>query len=154
MTQHNDNKINNEPLTAEKVKELWTKTYNTQGKPDWTHIFPYYHDEIVFEDSIQRIEGIDAFKKLCERLTNRCKQLRMEIDAVIQDYPFIYFQWKMVMKFRIWPSTPVYGCTKLTLDDKGKITEQRDYYDIWGDIINGIPGFKKLYRWFMKRYFG
>lgn len=33
-------------LTLELVKELWSKTYNTNGKPDWSHILPYYDDTI------------------------------------------------------------------------------------------------------------
>ncbi len=43
------------PLNIETVKELWSKTYNTEGKPDWSHIFPYYHKDIIFQDTIQRI---------------------------------------------------------------------------------------------------
>ena len=46
-----------EPLTTERIRELWSRTYNREGKPDWSHIFPYYHDDIIFEDSIQRVEG-------------------------------------------------------------------------------------------------
>jgi hypothetical protein len=34
------------------------------------------------------------------------------------------------------------------------IIEQRDYYDLWGDIFNGIPRFGKLYRKFMFKHFG
>jgi len=143
-----------EPLTVELFRELWSRTYNTQGKPDWSHIFPYYHDEIIFEDSIQRIEGIEGFKALCSRLTNRCEQLNMDISSVIKEGQEIFFQWKMHMMFRNWPSTPIYGCTKLTLGEDHRIIQQRDYFDLWGDIINGIPGFRRLYRWFMHRYFG
>ena len=33
-------------LTLELVKELWSKTYNTNGKPDWSHILPYSDDTI------------------------------------------------------------------------------------------------------------
>ncbi|RLI02535.1 hypothetical protein DRO31_03925 [Candidatus Bathyarchaeota archaeon] len=66
-----------EPLTAERIKELWSKTYNKVGKPDWSHIFPYYHNDIVFQDTIQRIEGKEAFIELCNRLTDRCEQLSM-----------------------------------------------------------------------------
>lgn len=47
------------PLNAERVRELWSRTYNREGKPDWSHILPYYHEDIVFQDSIQRLEGID-----------------------------------------------------------------------------------------------
>ncbi len=143
-----------EPLTAERVRELWSRTYNRQGKPDWSHILPYYHEDIVFQDTIQRIEGIDAFAALCDRLTRRCKQLQMDIATVIVDSRTIFLEWKMVMMFRRWPSSPIYGCSRLTLGDDGRIIEQRDYYDLWGDIFDGIPGFRRLYRRFMHRYFG
>ena len=142
------------PLTPELVRELWSKTYNREGKPDWSHIFPYYHEQIVFHDSIQRIEGIEAFEALCNRLTRRCEQLNMDIFDAVGDGRVIFFQWKMQMKFRRWPSSPIFGSSKLTLDESGRILEQRDYYDLWGDIFDGIPWFRRPYRWFMHKYFG
>lgn len=143
-----------ERLTTERVRELWGKTYNREGKPDWSHIFPYYHEDIIFEDSIQRIEGIEAFTAMCNRLTARCEQLSMEILSVVTESNEIFIQWIMEMMYKKFPSTPMYGCTKLTLDEDNRIIHQRDYFDIWGDIINGIPGFNRLYRKFMHRYFG
>ncbi len=142
------------PLTADRVRELWSRTYNDEGKPDWSHILPYYHEDIVFHDSIQRLEGIDAFTALCNRLTGRCKQLHMEIGSIIMAGPEIFMEWKMTMMFRRWPSSPVLGCSKLTLGEDGRIIQQRDYYDLWGDIFDGIPRFRGLYRRFMHRYFG
>ncbi|MHC1719399.1 MAG: nuclear transport factor 2 family protein [Clostridiaceae bacterium] len=141
-------------LTKETVRDLWSQTYNTNGKPDWSHIFLYYHPAIVFQDAIQRLEGIENFKSMCERLTNRCKSLRMDIITVVQDSNIIIMEWKMTMSFRKSPDTPIFGCTKLTIHDDGRIIEQRDYYDLWGDIFNGVPGFSKLYRKFMRRFFG
>ncbi len=143
-----------EKLTADSVLTLWSKTYNTDGKPDWSHIFPYYHPDIIFQDSIQRLQGIEDFKAMCNRLTKRCKQLQMDIFNIAQNSNIIIMDWKMTMIFRKSPSTPIYGCTRLTLHEDGRIIEQRDYYDLWGDIINGIPGFRKLYRWFMGKLFG
>ena len=43
-------------LNEQTIGLLWSKTYNTNGKPDWSHIYQYYHDDIVFQDTIQRIE--------------------------------------------------------------------------------------------------
>lgn len=143
-----------EPLSPERVRELWSKTYNTEGKPDWSHIFPYYHEEIIFEDSIQKIEGIEFFKAMCNRLTKRCEQLNMDVQSVVQDDHIIFIQWKMTMMFNKYPSTPVYGCTKLTLGEDHRIMHQRDYFDLWGDIFNGIPYFRKMYRTFLKKNFG
>ena len=71
-------------LTLELVKELWSKTYNTNGKPDWSHILPYYDDNIYFKDTIQEIRGIAAFKEMTDRLTERSKDLNMKLVKVVQ----------------------------------------------------------------------
>ena len=115
------------PLNMDTIRELWSKTYNRQGKPDWSHIFPYYHKDIVFQDTIQRIEGIDNFIAMCNRLTKRTKQLKMEILAVAQNDNVIIMDWIMTMIFKKSPNTPIYGATKLVLSEDGLIKEQRDY---------------------------
>ena len=141
-------------LSMKNVKILWSRTYNTDGKPDWSHIFPYYHEDIIFQDSIQRIEGKEEFIALCDRLTKRCKQLKMEIVSIAKEDNVIIMDWIMTMMFKRFPSTPVYGSTKLTIHEDGRIIGQRDYYDLWGDIFDNIPRFGKAYRKFMHRKFG
>lgn len=141
-------------LNIESVRELWSKTYNTDGVPDWSHIFPYYHRDIIFQDTIQRIQGIESFTAMCGRLTKRCKQLNMEIVSIAQNGDIIIFDWIMTMIFKKFPSTPLYGSTKLTLNEDGFIIKQRDYYDLWGDIFNNIPRFGRMYRRFLKKKFG
>jgi limonene-1,2-epoxide hydrolase len=141
-------------LDIETIKELWSKTYNREGKPDWSHIYPYYRPDIVFQDSIQRIEGIEEFIALCERLTMRCDTLAMDIHSVAQEGNVIHMEWTMTMSFKKYPSTPIYGATVLRLHEDGRIASQRDYYDLWGDIFNGIPKFKPMYRKFMRKKFG
>lgn len=143
-----------EPLTVDSVCRLWSKTYNTDGKPDWSHLFPYYDQGIIFQDSIQRIEGIEAFVAMCRRLSNRCQSLHMELLNVMEKDNIIMMEWIMTMSFKKYPNTPLYGSTRLTLNDQGMIVEQRDYYDLWGDIFNNIPRFKKIYRNFMAKKFG
>lgn len=141
-------------LTPDTVLDYWSRTYNTEGLPDWSHIFPFYDKDMVFQDTIQRIEGFEAFSEMCGRLTGRCKQLNMEIVSIAQHDNIIIFDWIMTMMFKRFPSTPLYGATKLTLNEKGLIAEQRDYYDLWGDIFNNIPRFGKMYRKFIKKKFG
>jgi limonene-1,2-epoxide hydrolase len=141
-------------LDINTIKELWSKTYNANGKPDWSHIFPYYHPDVVFQDPIQRIEGLEEFVALCGRLTKRCEMLQMEILSIAQNSNTILMDWKMTMAFKKYPSTPVYGSTMLRLHEDGRIIHQRDYFDLWGEIFNGIPYFKKHYRKFMYKSFG
>jgi hypothetical protein len=141
-------------LNAESIKELWSKTYNTDGKPDWSHILPYYDDNIYFRDSIQAINRIEEFRAMTERLTNRSKDLKMNIVNAVMHENIIFIEWEMTIAFKKRPSSVLYGSSRVTLNSEGKIIEQRDYYDLWGDIFDNIPRFGKIYRRFMKKKFG
>jgi hypothetical protein len=141
-------------ITIELIKELWSKTYNTEGKPDWSHILPYYDTNIFFRDSIQEIRGIDEFTGMTERLTKRSKDLKMNIVNASMTGNIVFIEWEMTLSFRKYPSSILYGASRLMINKEGKITEQRDYYDLWGDIFDNIPRFGKVYRKFMKKKFG
>ncbi len=116
--------------------------------------FSYYHDNIVFQDSIQRIEGKDKFLEMCNRLTKRCRSLKMDIYSITKTDNIVMMDWKMTMSFRKFPDKPIYGATKLTFNSEGFIIEQGDYYDLWGDIYDGIPFVRAVYRGFMRKFFG
>jgi hypothetical protein len=141
-------------LNAESIKELWSKTYNTKGKPDWSHILPFYDENILFRDSIQELRGMEEFVAMTRRLTDRSKDLSMNIVRTVQQDRDIFIEWEMTIKFKKNPSSVLYGTSRVTLNEEGKIIEQRDYYDLWGDIFDNIPRFGKVYRQFMKRKFG
>ena len=141
-------------LSVESVRELWSKTYNTEGKPDWSHILPYYADDIYFRDSIQGIHGIEEFSAMTKRLSDRSKDLKMAVVRAMMDGQYIFVEWEMTISYKTRPSSVIYGSSRLTINDAGKIAEQRDYYDLWGDIFDNIPRFNKIYRKFMHRKFG
>lgn len=141
-------------LDAESIKELWSKTYNTEGKPDWSHILPYYDQDIYFRDSIQELRGMEEFKAMTERLTNRSNDLTMKVVRTAQQGQDIFIEWEMTIKYKKNPSSVLFGSSRVTLNEEGKIAEQRDYYDLWGDIFDNIPRVRKPYRRFMKRKFG
>lgn len=141
-------------LTKELVLDLWSKTYNTEGKPDWSHILPFYDDNIYFRDTIQEIRGIKEFTAMTERLSQRSKDLKMNIVNAVMEENKIFLEWEMTLSFKKYPSSVLYGSSRLTLNNEGKIIEQRDYYDLWGDIFDNIPRFGKAYRKFLIRKFG
>ncbi len=133
---------------------LWSRTYNAAGKPDWSHILPYYDDHIHFRDSIQELRGIEAFRAMTERLTARSGELEMRIVNAVMEGRTIFMEWEMTILFRKTRRSIVYGASRLTLNEHGKIIAQRDYYDLWGDIFDNIPGLRKIYRAFMRNLFG
>jgi hypothetical protein len=91
---------------------------------------------------------------MTRRLTDRSKDLSMNIVRCVQQNRDIFIEWEMTIKFRKNPRSVLYGSSRVTLNEEGKIIEQRDYYDLWGDIFDNIPRFGKVYRRFMKKKFG
>ena len=140
--------------SADQIRELWSKTYNTEGKPDWSHILPYYDDNILFKDTIQEIRGIEEFKKMTERLAERSKELKMAVLRVIKEDNVVFVEWEMTILFKKTRTSVIYGASRLSISEEGKIIEQRDYYDLWGTIFDNIPSFRKPYRRFMRKHFG
>jgi len=138
----------------EHLRDLWTNIYNKEGKPDWSHIIPYYDDNIRFQDSVQKIEGIEEFKAMTERLVERSGELEMNIVNIQQGDHIYFIEWEMTLSFKKYPNSTLYGTSRITLNEEGKIVDQRDYYDLWGDIFDNIPKFSTMYRKFMKKKFG
>ena len=140
--------------SQEQLADLWTNIYNTEGKPDWSHILPYYDEDIYFRDSIQKIHGKKEFTAMTERLIQRSGSLKMEIKNTARNENVIFLEWIMTLSFKKYPNSSIYGSSRVTLNDAGKIIEQRDYYDLWGDIFDNIPRFGPVYRKFMHKKFG
>ncbi len=140
--------------SKEQLKDLWTNIYNTEGKPDWSHILPYYDDDIYFHDSVQKIHGITDFKAMTERLIARSNNLKMDVKNTAQSGNIIFLEWEMSLGFKKYPTSSIFGSSRVTLSESGKIIEQRDFYDLWGDIFDNIPRFNKAYRKFMHKKFG
>jgi hypothetical protein len=140
--------------SKEQFARLWTDIYNTKAKPDWKHILPYYDDRIYFRDPIQELRGIKEFKPMTERLAERSKDLKMKIVHILSEGNILFFEWEMSISYKSYPNSTLFGASRLTLNEGGKIIEQRDYYDLWGDIIDNIPFLAKGYRKFIKKRFG
>lgn len=141
-------------LTLENLPQVLGRSIGGDGKPSWDHIYEYYAPNMRFQDSIQTIHGREPFIAMCKRLAKRSKELRMDITGLAQNGNYIFFQWTMTINYADTKTTPLYGCSKLTLNEHGQILEQRDYYDLWGDTFDIIPGFNKIYRGVMRKLFG
>ena len=133
--------------------DLWKGVYRGKAGVDWSGLLPYYDEDIFFKDSIQEIRGMADFAAMTERLARRSRDLKYVIHCALMEGNLIFVEWEMVISYKKYPTSSVYGTSRITLRE-GKIIEQRDYYDLWGDIIDNIPFLKKGYRRFMKKRFG
>ena len=91
---------------------------------------------------------------MTERLVARSNNLKMDVKNTASNGNVLFMEWEMSLSFKKYPNSSVFGCSRVTLNEQGKIIEQRDYYDLWGDIFDNIPRFNKMYRKFMHKKFG
>lgn len=135
-------------LDLETARQLFGEM-EPDAEPDFSLIETYYHPQVRFRDPIQALEGREAFIEMSRRLASRCRELRAQVNDAAQTGNVIMLQWTMEMKLGPTPLTRIEGCTKLTLDERGQVTEHRDYFDLWGDSLRSTPGLGRLYRWFV-----
>mgnify|MGYP006310299577 CR=1 FL=1 len=90
---------------------------------------------------------------MTKRLSKRSKNMEMVIHNSSMRENLIFVEWEMIISYKQYPKTSIYGVSRTTLKE-GKIIDQRDYYDLWGDIFDNIPIFGKVYRRFMGKRFG
>jgi ketosteroid isomerase-like protein len=137
----------------EHLTSLWRNIYSTSGKIDWSGMLPYYADDIRFKDAVQEIRGKERFTAMTRRLARRSKKLRFLIHQSCMQGDLAFVEWEMVISYKGFPESSVYGSSRLKLRD-GKVADQRDYYDLWGDIFDNIPFVDRAYRAFMGWGFG
>jgi limonene-1,2-epoxide hydrolase len=138
-----------EPLNLEQAKQLFSEsTLGTGG--DLSLIQTYYHPDVRFRDAIQEVQGRDAFMEMTRRFVKRARELKVQVHDGAQTGNVIFLDWTMTLRFGPGPLTSYDGTSKLTLDAQGKVVEHRDYFDLWGDSLAGLPAVGKVYRFLVK----
>lgn len=137
------------PFTAETAREMFSvraKSPNGEGV-DVTLVRTYYHPDVHFRDAIQDCHGRDEVIEMLLRFAQKCKELRVFVHNVVQDGPVIFVEWRM--EIVVNPRLPMLwndGVTRLLVGEDGLVVDQRDYFDLWGDMIDAFPKASKIYR--------
>jgi hypothetical protein len=150
-TVEKQNGSKGEALTLDRAKQLFSKESFREGS-DLALIKAHYRDDVRFRDPIQEVVGREAFLELTERFLKRAKDLEVELHSAAQGQNTIFLAWTMKLRMGRGPRLTIDGTSRLTLDAQGKVSEHRDYFDLWGDSIDAVPGLSKVYRAIMKKF--
>jgi limonene-1,2-epoxide hydrolase len=138
-----------EPFTVDIAREMFSfrgKSAAGEGV-DVSIVRRHYHPDVRFRDAIQTVQGRDAVIEMLLRFPQRCKELRCHVHRAVQEGDVIFVEWtmEMVVNRRI-PTLVDEGISRLVLDDDGMVIDHRDYFDLWGDMIDSFPRASKVYR--------
>lgn len=120
--------------------------------PSVAELRAFYADDLVFQDPLQKIEGLAPFREMNVRLLNKLSEMKIEMLETAQTGPNIMFTFAMDLRpTKRAPMLRVEGMTHVRLNQEGKIELHRDYWDVANTLIELIPPLHRGYRWFAKK---
>jgi len=108
-----------------------------------------YAEEVVFEDPLGRIEGLDGFKVYMEAMYQYVQEISWAYtDEVIQGDTHVLY-WTMTLRTKgLNKGKPfsVDGTSHIKFGEGGKIVYHRDYFDMGAYVYERVP----VVKWFVK----
>ncbi len=148
-----DKKEDRPQLDAHAVHALFSSW--DESVPTTEEMRRYFTDDLVFEDPLQRIEGLEEYREMNERLLRKNHDLRITMEESAQNGPHIMFTFSMSMApSKKRPEMRIHntGMTYVRLNDEGKIEYHRDYWDFNTMFLSAFPeGVQNAYRRVVKR---
>lgn len=132
-----EQKITIDAHTVHNMFSLWDKEV-----PSVEELRTYFTDDMIFEDPLQRIEGLEAYREMNERLLKKNADLMIEMREHAQNGPHIMFTFALSMapnKKRPGRKAYVEGMTYVRLNEEGKIDYHRDYWDFAPMFLGMFP---------------
>lgn len=110
-----------------------------------------YADDVHFEDPMQSIDGMAAFRRTITHLVMRARELRFDVAPAVGTDDECFFTWTMTLAMKVGPRTRVDGVTHLKGRD-GKVASQRDYWDLGELAASAVPGGHRALRAALKPF--
>jgi hypothetical protein len=109
-----------------------------------------YHDDVYFEDPMQRLYGKVALTEGLRRMLTRLRDVEFQIHTLRQIDNEAYLTWTMRFRPPIGPGMCVEGSSHLRLHE-GLIHYHRDYWDMLSSLAETSPLLGLAYRAVMRR---
>ena len=101
--------------------------------------------DIVFIDPFNKIKGINAFKKIFYHMFENVKDPKFLILDYSINKQRVFLKWKMTF-FAFKSLQIIEGMSELLLNDDGKISIHKDYWDSLNGIFIKIPFIGYFYK--------
>ena len=101
--------------------------------------------DIIFSDPFNNIKGINAFKNIFYHMFEKVKKPRFFILDYSMNKQRVFLKWKMTF-FAFKSLQIIEGMTELLLNDAGKISIHKDYWDSLNGIFIKIPFLGYFYK--------
>jgi ketosteroid isomerase-like protein len=114
----------------------------------------YYAPDAYFKDPFNEVRGVPAIQKIFAHMFEQLHEPRFVIaDRVVQGQQ-AFITWRFDFRPK-GPATSevrtIRGATHLLLNEQGRITSHRDYWDAAEELYEKLPVLGALMRWLRRR---
>lgn len=113
-----------------------------------------YAQDARFEDPFNEVRGLPAIERVYRHMYASLQEPRFRITGRVVQGRQCFLTWDFEFRFRGFRQSDtqtVRGASHLLLDDAGRITVHRDYWDAAGELYEKIPALGALMRWLRRR---
>jgi hypothetical protein len=139
--------------TISKDSPLWLNTFvSVYQKLSITNLEllgSIYHKNIIFEDPIHKVEGIDNLHQYFKKLYLNLTSCEFVIEQVIVQGSSAAIYWKMTyqhVKLNKGKIVTVFGNSHIK-SEQGKVIYHRDFIDLGAMLYEQIPVLGKIIHW-------
>lgn len=116
--------------------------FNQLNKDNLHILDDYYAKNLVFEDPLGKIEGLDSMKKYYAVMYENVTSIKFDFDQIIKDEKKYFFRWKMTLrssKLNGGEDIVVEGGSMIFFNEEGLVSYHRDFFDMGAMIYEHIP---------------
>lgn len=104
-----------------------------------------YDEGIEFMDPLVHTHGREALADALRKLFVFASRLSVECGDLVEGPDTFFLAWKLTLATRLGPSLVLAGVTHARTRD-GKVTWQRDHWDLASTVAHAFPGGGVIYR--------
>jgi steroid delta-isomerase len=100
-----------------------------------------YSPDASFKDPFNDVQGIDAIRRILERMFESLDDVRFEIGDAVREGSHGFLTWNMTFRLRSKPhrAQRIHGASHLVFDEHGKVARHRDYWDAGEEVYEKVP---------------
>ena len=145
------------PYTAPATEEAVTRViafFENISPADLATLGQLYAPQACFKDPFNEVQGVPAIQAIFAHMFEALEQPRFVVTGRVVQGQQCFLTWDFLFAFKSFDkgvTQTVHGASHLVLDDAGRITLHRDYWDAAEELYEKLPVVGGLMRWLKRR---
>ena len=145
------------PAAAPSTEEAVTRViafFEALSPADIARMDSFYAVDARFKDPFNNVQGVPAIQHIFGHMFVALQQPRFVVTGRVVQGQQCFLTWDFLFAFKSFDkgvTQTVHGASHLVLDDAGRITLHRDYWDAAEELYEKLPVVGGLMRWLKRR---